>query len=86
MAKNRRVVIPEPLDVPGGFPSLRTAAESAKILRVTQATVLRWCREGVIGHYRIERQIMISDDQLREYLEARIRRSPDGTGTTGEAA
>lgn len=47
-----------------------SSSEAASILRVSDPTVRKLCNDGKIGHMRPSgRNIMISQEQLDEYLE-----------------
>ena len=51
---------------------LLTTQEAAEFLRVSRATVLRWCRAGQMPAVRIGRQWRIDMEQLERMLRGEI--------------
>jgi excisionase family DNA binding protein len=47
-----------------------TIPETAKALRVTPQTVRAWIKQGRIKSQRIGRPILITESNLREFLQA----------------
>lgn len=47
-----------------------TIQETAKALRVTPQTVRAWIKQGRIKSQRIGRPILITESNLREFLQA----------------
>jgi excisionase family DNA binding protein len=62
-------------------PTLLTTKEVADYLRVSQATVLRWCKNGQLPAVRIGRQWRISKEHLDLILAGEM---PWGTGLNDE--
>ncbi len=50
------------------FGELRTKAETAKILRISVATIDRRIKTGSIEFYRVGWQILFSREQIQNYL------------------
>lgn len=50
------------------FGELRTKAETAKILRISIATIDRRIKTGSIEFYRVGWQILFSREQIQNYL------------------
>jgi excisionase family DNA binding protein len=47
-----------------------TIPETAKALRVTPQTIRAWIKQGKIKSQRIGRPILITESNLREFLQA----------------
>jgi len=45
-----------------------TLAEVAKKMKVTENTVRKWCRDGVIPAYKIGRHWRINGDDFRKHI------------------
>ncbi len=63
--------------------NLLTAHEAAEYLRVSEATVLRWCRERKLPEFRIGREWRIPAEGLQRLVE---HDSELGRPAEGEAA
>ena len=50
--------------------NLLTTSEVAKILNVCTKSVTRLCSSGQLKHYRIQKSIRISQDDLNAYLQS----------------
>jgi len=53
-------------------PRLLTTEEAAKYLRVSRATILRWCRARQLPAVRIGRQWRIDMEQLEELVTGEV--------------
>jgi excisionase family DNA binding protein len=53
-------------------PRLLTTQEAAEFLRVSRATILRWCKAGQLPAVRIGRQWRIDMDQLKRVLAGEV--------------
>ena len=53
-------------------PRLLTTQEAAEFLRVSRATILRWCKAGQLPAVRIGRQWRIDMDQLERVLAGEL--------------
>ncbi len=53
-----------------GMEQLLTAAEAAAYLRVSQATLWRWCQEGRVRGFKIGHEWRISASALRRQMTA----------------
>jgi excisionase family DNA binding protein len=47
-----------------------TISETAKALRVTPQTIRAWIKQGKINSQRIGRPILITENNLKEFLQA----------------
>jgi len=54
------------------LPKLLTSREAADYLRVSRATILRWCKAGQLPAVRIGRQWRIDVDQLKRVLAGEV--------------
>ena len=54
---------------------LRSVPEAAAILTVSPRTVWKWVQSGELEHYRLGRNVRISDAQIADFLEGRRQRS-----------
>jgi len=48
-----------------------TISETAKALRVTPQTIRAWIKQGKINSQRIGRPILITENNLKEFLQAK---------------
>jgi len=48
-----------------------TISETAKALRVTPQTIRAWLKQGKINSQRIGRPILITENNLKEFLQAK---------------
>jgi len=53
-------------------PKLITTEETADYIRVTKATILRWCKEGRLPAVRVGHQWRIDLELLEKMLAAQI--------------
>jgi excisionase family DNA binding protein len=53
-------------------PRLLTTQEAAEYLRISRATILRWCKAGQLPAVRIGRQWRIDTDQLERLLTGEV--------------
>lgn len=45
-----------------------TVKELAEMLKIQELTLRRWCKDKKITHYRINREIRFSKEDIEEYL------------------
>ena len=50
---------------------LLTPKQVAKLLAVTEVCVYQWAKRGIIPHYKVEKSVRFSKDDLRAFLESR---------------
>ena len=65
-------------------PILHSVTETAGILTVSPRTVWTWIHSAELGHYRLGRNIRVSDSQIAAFLEGRERSTlldPEGAST-----
>jgi excisionase family DNA binding protein len=65
-----------------GMDVLLTAAEAAAYLRVSQATLWRWCQEGRVPGFKIGHEWRINGPALRQQIAA--GEQPNAVGDTAE--
>jgi len=50
---------------------LLTPKQVAKLLAVTEVCVYQWAKRGIIPHFKVEKCVRFSKDDLRAFLESR---------------
>jgi excisionase family DNA binding protein len=55
------------------FPDFKTIPEVAKQLRVSQITIRRLISKGTLPHIRVGQRIVISENQISEFLSHSTR-------------
>lgn len=50
---------------------LLTPKQVAKLLVVTEVCVYQWAKRGIIPHYKVEKCVRFSKDDLKSFLESR---------------